>query len=78
MLQFPLPLQSEREAATDTATDLIRSLSTADLIAVIPVLARYAQPGPSRSQSSKMESYPFLSIPGTPREPVPVERPQAG
>lgn len=59
-MQFPLPFPSELSLARDEAHVLIDRLVFRDLIAVIPVLARYAEPVPSPMQS--LQAGPFQSV----------------
>lgn len=76
MIQFPLSVLAERARAIDTVYDLIKTLPTADLLAVIPVLARYAGPPPPHSQLPREELYPFPSTRRTHGAPTRVgERP---
>ena len=78
MIQFPLPFCTEREIAIETAVDLIHRLRTDDVIAVIPVLARYAKPAQSQLQSPMVASSPYLSILGTHGVQAPAGHSQAG
>lgn len=49
MIPFPTPPSADREAVIDKACELIRQLATADVLAVMPVLARYTRTGCSYS-----------------------------
>lgn len=46
MIQFPLPVESERETVIRIVTDLVNRTSTDLLISYLPVLARFAEQPP--------------------------------
>ncbi len=53
MIQFPLPLQSEREAVLEEAWRLLCTNPTSFVVAYLPVLARHAQPVEQPSQAPR-------------------------
>ena len=75
---LPISLASERDTAINIACRLITRLTTSDVIAVIPVLARYAGPAPSQLQSHPGAVYPFEATPHILDGPALSDVPPAG
>ena len=61
-IPFSDPNDINRQEALTQAYALISRLSTADVIAVLPVLSRHATQSPSPMQYRNLEAYPSPAI----------------